>query len=66
MPSKHRSEDDVTLHVLDLHDEGLNPEQIGKIVGMSPRNVRQRIRNVVEEDCAHDPEAISHWKGTPK
>ena len=63
MPNRHRAEDEVTLHILDLHEQHLTPEQIGKTLGMSPRAVRQRIAAVVTEDCEHDPEAETHWKG---
>jgi hypothetical protein len=63
MPNKHRSEDEVTLHILDLHEQNLKPEQIAKVLGMSPRSVRQRIARVITEDCLHDPEAEQHWKG---
>lgn len=61
--AKTRKDDEVTLHILDLHDEGLKPEQIGKILSMSPRSVRQRIARVATEDCLHDPDADQHWKG---
>ena len=57
----NRAEDDVTLHILDMHDQGLTPEQIGKVIGMAPRRVRQRIRAVIDDDCAHDPDASNHW-----
>lgn len=65
MPNKHRSEDEVTLHILDMHDEGLKPEQIGKILGMTTRAVKQRVACVVVEDYLHDPEAETHWRGNP-
>ncbi len=61
MPNKHRSEDEVTLHILDLHDEGMEPEQIGKILGLSTRTVRRRLADVIADDVLHDPDASSFW-----
>lgn len=58
---KSRAEDEVTLHILDLHRAGRSPEQIGKILGMAPRKVRDRIQITITEDCLADPEAEDYW-----
>lgn len=63
MVDRRRAEDDVTLHILDLHVEGLNAEQIGRVIGMAPSKVRARIRRAITEDCLYDPEAETYWKG---
>lgn len=56
-----RADDERLLALLDLHDEGLTPEHIGRSLGMSARLVRKRIREVREDDCKADPTAADHW-----
>lgn len=63
MPRRKRADDEQMLDILDLHVAGHNPEQIAKILGVTPRSVQQRIARVITEDSLADPEAAAHWKG---
>ena len=63
MPTPTRKDDEMLLHMLDMHEQGMKPEQIAKVLGTTPRSVRDRIARAIAEDCLHDPDAETHWKG---
>lgn len=58
---KKRADDDDMLYILDLHRAGRTCEQIARTLGLTPRSVRDRIRHVIESDCAADPAARDYW-----
>lgn len=61
-----RADDEDTLHMLDLHTEGLNVQEIAHVIGVTPRTVRRRLKNVVEQDMLHDPDASTFWQNPDK
>jgi hypothetical protein len=62
----HRSEDEVTLRILDMRKDGVSFNRAALELGMSPYTVRKRVARVIDADCLHDPEAEEYWKGFPK
>lgn len=62
-----RADDEDTLHMLDLYTEGLDVQKIAHAIGVTPRTVRRRLKNVVEQDMLHDPDdASAFWQDADK
>jgi hypothetical protein len=57
----------VLLDMLDRYAAGERLAAIARAQRVSPKTLRKRLVRVVDDDCAHDPEARAYWtsKGMP-
>lgn len=56
-----RAEDDKLLDLLEQHRLIGRPRQIGRAIGMNPKDVARAVERVRKADIDHDPDAAAWW-----
>lgn len=57
-------DDAIDLTILRLHRENRTDLQIARATRLSRQRVTARRRQIITEDCLHDPTAFIYWQAT--